>query len=104
MSSGHEGRCLCADCLWGLSESESDSGLQAAHHQRQRTKVQILDSCRQLSEADSAAPESTTQLTAPRTKVGMDTVLRDLALLGHVVETLGDLETGYAIISVDPTV
>ena len=55
-------------------------------------------------DADSAAPESTTQLTAPRTKVGMDVVLQDLALLWVVVGTLGDLGTSYAIISVDPTV
>ena len=55
-------------------------------------------------DADSAAPESTTQLTAPRTKVGMDAVLQDLALLWVIVGSLGDLKTGYAIISVDATV
>ena len=54
-------------------------------------------------DADSAAPESTTQLTAPRTKVGMDVVLQDQAFLWLIVGALGDMETGYAIISVSAT-
>ena len=49
-------------------------------------------------DADSAAPESTTQLTAPRTKVGMDVLLQDHLWL--IVGALGDLETCYAILSV----
>ena len=36
-------------------------------------------------DADSAAPGSTTQLTAPRTKVGMDVVLQDHAFLWLIV-------------------
>ena len=54
-------------------------------------------------DADSAAPESTTQLTAPRAKVGMDVVLQDQAFLWLIVGALGDMETGYAIISVSAT-
>ena len=54
-------------------------------------------------DADSAAPESTTQLTAQRTKVGMDVVLQDQAFLWLIVGALGDMETGYAIISVSAT-
>ena len=40
-------------------------------------------------DADSAAPESTTQLTAPRTKVGMDVVLQDQAFLWLIVGPRG---------------
>ena len=54
-------------------------------------------------DADSAAPESTTHLTGPRTKVGMDVVLQDQAFLWLIVGALGDMETGYAIISVSAT-